>query len=43
VLLKEVRLVDFFKREPLKVFSRQTNNVSRQNPHMARESSYSRS
>ena len=43
VLLKEVRLVDYFKREPLKVFSRQTNNVSRQNPNMVRDSSYSRS
>lgn len=41
VLLKEIRLVDYFKREPLKVFSRQTNNASR--PNMMRDNSYSRS
>lgn len=40
VLLKELRLVDYFKREPLKVFSRQTNNASRPN---LRDGSYSRS
>lgn len=30
ILLKEIRLVDYFKREAPRSFSRQVNNISRQ-------------